>query len=572
MKLRAPRLARRILGVLTWRNRDREMQREMTFHLESITADYVRSGMSQTDAEHAARRRFGSVLRLKEAGHDVRTAHLDELVQDTKYGLRQLTGAPWFACIAVLTLALGIGANTAIFAVVKSALLDALPYREADRLIRVYGGLVSGTQRGGPLSAGTVKDIAERQRSLMSLSAFTDVAIDAVYGGNDGAQMVRMTWVEPTFFETLGVPLARGRSFRHEDALSGLVPLTGGQLAPDAPSSVIVTDSGWRRLFGDDPGVVGREVRVNGIPRTVIGVLPRGYLGPMGEVDFYFAFDLSPVRANPIVARRSQWLGLIGRLNDDVEVETARDEIAAIWGGLVREYPADNGTLAIATLPLRTAMVGDTRTPLLVLMASAGLVLLITCANLGGALLSRAISRRKELAVRAALGAGRGRLIRQLLTESTVLGIAGAVTGLFVAVFILRAVRGLATRALPVHTHLSLDWQALVATGLVAICTGLAFGMATALSVDRTNTQGTLQDESRGASEGRRSRRLRGLLVAAQMALSVSLLVGVGLLTRSLWAMTVQPMGFNPEGVLTAVVQLPTGEYPSIEQRVLIRD
>jgi predicted permease len=572
MRLRLPRLARVLLALFTWRNRDREMDQEMAFHLESITAHYVRSGMSRTEAEHAARRRFGNVLRLKEAGHDVRTAHLDELARDMTYGLRQLTGAPAFACVAVLTLALGIGANTAIFAVVKSALLDALPYRDADRLVRVYGGLVSGTQRGGPLSAGTVKDIADRQRSLSSLAAFTDVGIDAVYGGNDGAQMVRMTWVEPAFFETLGVQVALGRTFRDDDALSGLVPLSGGQLAPDAPTAVVVTDSAWTRLFAGDPGVLGREVRVNGIPRTVIGVLPRGYLGPMGEVDFYFAFDLDPVRDNPIVARRSQWLGLIGRLKEDVEAATARDEIAEIWAGLVREYPADNGTLGIATMPLRTAMVGDTRTPLLVLMASAGLVLLITCANLAGALLSRAISRRKELALRAALGAGRGRLVRQLLTESTVLALAGATAGLLVAIVILGALRDLAARALPVHTNLWLDWQALVATGLLAVCTGLAFGMAPALSVNRADTRSALHDESRGASEGRRSRRLRGLLVAGQMALCVSLLVGAGLLTRSLWAMTGQPMGLNPEGVLTGVVQLPAREYSSPQQRVLFRE
>jgi putative ABC transport system permease protein len=572
VKLRPPRPIRRLLELFRWRDRDREMEQEMAFHLESITADYVRSGMSQAEAEHAARRRFGNVLRLKEAGHDVRTSHLDELVQDARSGLRQLTGAPAFAVMAVVTLALGIGANTAIFAVVKSALLDALPYRDADSLVRVYGGLASGSQRGGPLSAGTVRDIAERQLSFTNLSAFTDNAIDAVYGGDDGAQVVRMTWVEPGFFDTLGVPIALGRTFRQQDALSGLLPLSGGQLAPDAPAPVMLTDTAWARLFASDTGIVGREVRINGIPRTVIGVLPRGFLGPMGAVDFYFAFDLDPVRQDPVLARRSQWLGLIGRMKPEVAPDAARDEIAAIWANLVREYPADNGTLDIAATPLRTAMVGDMRVPLLVLMASAGLVLLITCANLAGALLSRALSRRKELAVRAALGAGRGRLVRQLLTESTVLALAGGATGLLVAILILDVLRDVALPALPVHTRLSLDWGALLATGLLAVCTGLAFGVAPAMAVNQTNAQSTLHDESRGTSEGRRSQRVRGLLVAGQMALCVSLLVGAGLLTRSLWAMTNQSLGIDPEGVLTGVVQLPAREYPSPEQRVLFRE
>ena len=313
----------------------------MAFHLESIATDYVRSGMSQAEAEHAARRRFGNILRLKEAGHDVRTSHLDELVQDARSGLRQLTGAPAFAVMAVVTLALGIGANTAIFAVVKSALLDALPYRDADSLVRVYGGLVTGSQRVRPVSAGTVMDIAERQLSFTSLSAFTDSAIDAVYGGDDddGAQVARMTWVEPGFFDTLGVPVALGRTFHQQDALNGLVALSGGQLAPDAPAPVILTDTAWSRLFASDTGIVGREVRINGIPRTVIGVLPRGFFGPMGEVDFYFAFDLDPVRQNPVFARRSQWLGLIGRMKPGVTPDTSREEVAAIWANLVRRVP-----------------------------------------------------------------------------------------------------------------------------------------------------------------------------------------------------------------------------------------
>jgi len=572
VRLRPPRPVRRFLELFRWRDRDLEMEQEMAFHLERMTADYVHSGMSQPEAERAARRRFGNVIRLKEAGHDVRTSHLDELVQDVRSGLRQLTGARAFAFMAVVTLALGIGANTAIFVVVKSALLDALPYRDADGLVRIYGGLVRGSQSGGPLSAGTVRDIAERQRSFTNLSAFIDRAIDAVYGGDDGAQVARMAWVEPEFFDTLGVPVALGRTFREQDALSGLVPLSGGQLAPDAPAPVILTDTAWSRLFASDTGIVGREVRINGIPRTVIGVLPPGFFGPMGEVDFYFTFDLDPVRENPVLARRSQWLGLIGRLKPGVTPEAARGEIAAIWANLVREYPADNGTLDIATMPLRTAMVGDTRTPLLVLMASAGLVLLIACANLAGAMLSRALSRRKELAVRAALGAGRGRLVRQLLTESTVLALAGGAIGLPVAVLILDVLRDVALPALPVHTRLSLDWGALLATGLLAVCTGLAFGAAPAMSVDHTNAQSRLHDESRGTSEGRQSRRVRGLLVAGQMALCVSLLVGAGLLTRSLWAMTNQPLGIDPEGVLTGVVQLPAREYPSAERRLLFRE
>ncbi len=570
MTSRSPRLLRRILAVFRWNAQDTEMDQEMAFHIDAITREYVCTGMSEADAARAARKRFGSTLRHKEAGHDTRSGHLDELVQDVKSGLRQLTGAPTFAVVAAITLALGIGVNAAVFAVVKSALLDALPYTDADRLVRVYGGARAQLQRG-PLSAGTISDIRERQRSLASLSAFMDFAIDVGYESDRGPQVARMAWVEHSFFDTLGVSAARGRVFRREDVLSGLVPLTGGALAPDAPSAVMLTHSGWTRLFSGDEAVLGRDVRVNGIPRRVIGVLPSNYVGPMGAVDFYFAFDLGPVLGNAIVVRGAQWLGGVGRLKPGVAHETGRDEIAAIWTDLVREYPADNRALGLATIPLREAMVGNTRTPLLVLMASAGLVLFITCANLAGALLSRALSRRKEFAIRAALGAGRGRLVRQLLTESIVLAVTGGVAGVAIAFVTLDRLGQFAARALPGYITLSLDWGAVLVTGAIAIATGLLFGAAPAISIERSQGQSTLCDDSRGTSESRRSLRLRGVLVAGQMALCLSLLVGAGLLARSLWTMTGQSLGFKPDGVLTAALQLPLRDYATPESRALFR-
>src|SRR5262245_24395604 len=238
MQLRSPRLLRRIIAVFRWSAQDDEMDQEMAFHIDAMTREYIRAGMSEADAAGAARKRFGNVRRHKEAGHDVRTAHLDQLADDVKSGFRQLVNARGFAFVAVITLALGIGVNAAVFAVVKSALLDPLPYADADRLVRVYGGARAQLQRG-PLSAGTINDIRERQHSLASLSAFMDFAFDAAYGSDGSSQVVRMAWVEHNFFDTLGVSAARGRVFRREDALSGLVPLTGGALAPDAPSAVM---------------------------------------------------------------------------------------------------------------------------------------------------------------------------------------------------------------------------------------------------------------------------------------------------------------------------------------------
>ena len=560
------------MAVFRWGAQDQDMDQEMAFHLEAMTREYMRSGMSAADAARAARKRFGSVLRHKEAGHDARTAHLDQFADDVKSGFRQLVNARGFAFVAVLTLALGIGVNAAMFAVVKSALLDALPYSESDRLVRIYGGAANNaSQTRGPLSAGTINDIGVRQQSFDGLAGFTDVAIDAVYGSDTGPQITTITWVEPQFFDTLGVSMMRGRAFRRDDAVNGLVALTGGALGQDIGAPVILSYPAQTRLFGTDANVIGKELRINGTPRTIVGVLPEGFIGPMGPVDFYLAFDRAPVLANPIAVRRSQWLGLIARLKPGISQDAAKRDVEQIWAQLVREYPADNRTLNTSAIPLRDAMVGDTRTPLLVLMASAALVLLITCANLAATTLSRALSRRTEFAMRTALGAGQVRLVRQLLTESTVMAMIGGVAGVLLAMLGLDAIRELASRALPVHANPTLDWSALLVTTALAVATGVLFGIAPAIAIGRTDMQSTLRDESRGSSESRPSRRLRGTLVAAQLALCVSLLVGTGLLARSLWAMTGASLGFEPEHVLTGVIQLPVRDYSDPQSRIRFR-
>jgi predicted permease len=265
-------------------------------------------------------------------------------------------------------------------------------------------------------------------------------------------------------------------------------------------------------------------------------------------------------------------MDVVGRLAPGATVASEQRELDRLSADLAREHPQSDRGRGFVALPLRDSMAGETRTPLLVLMASPGLVLVITCANLAGALLSRTVSRRKEFAVRVALGARRGRLVRQLLTESVLISFAGAALGLALAVAGLGALRRIARSALPPYADLSLDVGAVAVTLLVALCTGVAFGLAPALFAGRGEVQGTLREESRGSSEGRRSRRLRGALVAAQIALSLSLLTGAGLLVRSLWAMAAAPLGFRPDGVMTARVQLPQAAYGTPEARIAFFD
>lgn len=537
---------------------------ELEFHLSMRVEDLRREGLSEAEARERAEREFGNLERIRSEMNEIgekrrrrrRQARVwESFRQDLRHAFRSAVRAPVFSGLAVATLALGIGANAAIFSVLKSVLIDALPYDDADRLVRVYGRFLDGSQERGPLSAGTVDDVRQRQRSFEEVAAF-NFPRDVIHEGDDRPRVLKAIWVEPGFFRTLGVSPAVGRGFQEDDTAS------------DTSRVVLLTDESRQRLFAGDEGAVGRELVINGIPRTVVGVLPPGFVPPEGAPDIYFALDIGPVLRSPVSARRSHWLGLVGRLEPGVDAESAEREMVDIAADLAREHPDANAGISLRALPVREAMLGDTRTPLLVLMASAGLVLLIACGNLAGAMLSRTISRRKEFALRTALGAGRGRVVRQLLTESGLLALVGGAAGLLLAVGGLAAVRELALPALPGYAELSVDRGAVLVTLLLSVATGLAFGLMPALAAGRPDVHDTLREEGRGASETTRSGRLRGMLVAGQIALSLSLLAGTGLLGRSLWAMMSAPAGFDAEGVLTATVQLPSGEYPNDEALV----
>jgi predicted permease len=542
---------------------------EIRFHVEERIREYVARGMDPAAAKAAALERLGDLgavrsqctqLLEEDRMAEARRDWFDDLKHDLRFGVRSAVRTPLFSVLAIVTLALGIGANAAVFGVVKSVLLNALPFGDADRLVRIYSRMEDGSMERSSISAGVTMDVRERQRSFAQLATFYQGVIDVTHAGDATPRVVKAALVGEGFFPTLRVSAARGRTLTDADTKTG------------APNVAMLSWMAWQREFGGSPGAIGKTVRIDGESVEIVGVLPRGFVGPMGAADFWLPLDLGPALRDPVRARKQHWLAMIGRLGPPATRETAQREIARLGADIARAHPESQGGMALWTIPLRDDMVGDTRTPLLVLMASAGLVLVITCANLAGALLSRSLSRRKEFAVRVALGAGRGRLVRQLLTESMVLAVTGGAAGLALALLSLRTFRELALPALPAYVDLSLDPMAVLATSAITLVTGIAFGLAPALSVGRGNTQGVLRDETRGTSESRRTRRLRGLLVAGQIALCVSLLAGAGLLVRSLWAMATAPLGFDPHGVLTVAVQVPSHAYDTADVRARFFD
>jgi putative ABC transport system permease protein len=544
-----------------------EVESELQFHLEERIRANVAKGMSPDAARRAALERFGNVenvrnecsqLLTEDRRAEARRDWFGDLRQDLRFAARAAVRAPLFFSLAAVTLALGIGANAAVFGTVKSVLLNPLPYRDADRLMRIYTPFGTGDRSRAALSAGTVSDVRERQHSFESLAAFLPLR-DGIYGA-DQPQVVKTMFIEPGLLKTLGVAPVRGGGFHDEDANH------------DTTTVVMISYGAWQRLFAGGEDIVGKTVRLNGISRAVVGVLPRNFVPPQEEVDFYQPLAMAPFMRDPVSVRGSHNFGFIGRLKPGVMPQAADRELNTIGAELEKLFAKDNRGFGLVGVPIREAMVGDTRTPLLILLASAALVLLIMCANLAGALLSRTISRRKEFAVRVALGAGRGRLVRQLLTESFLLSAIGGALGLLLAMFALRLLRGLAISALPTYAHLALDTGAVLVTSALALLTGLAFGVGPALSAGRSDPQRTLRDESRGSSESRHTRRARGVLVAGQIALCVSLLAAAGLLGRSLWAITTAPLGIDSSNALTFSLQLPNAKYPTVASRVQLHD
>ena len=515
------------------RQRERELEEEIAAHLALAEADRIARGESPEAARAAARRELGNEALVLEATRaQWGRGALERFAQDLRYGLRLLRRSPGFAAVAIATLALGIGANTAILSVVDAILLRPLPYADADRLVVV---LHRGT---GPVAPGNFLDWRARSRSFESMGA-ADLW-SANFTGRESPEKVWALRLTPEILPMMGVRPQLGRFFTPEESVEG------------RDRVVLIGDGLWRRRFGADPSILGRAIPLNGESYTVVGVMPRGFVfAPFWatEAEIWAPLDLR-ARANN---REGQSLRAFARLRPGATLETARQEIAAITAQLEREFPGTNRDVRV--VPLQERVVGRVRPALLVLLGAVGLVLLIACANVANMLLARSSARRREIALRTAIGASRGRTIRQLLTESLVLAAAGGAAGLALGAWGLKALLALAPDAIPRLADVRLDLRVLLATMAVALTTGVVFGLAPALHASRLRLREALQ-EGGAAGSGRDSGRLRRVLVGAEVALALVLLIGAGLMLRSFVALRRIDPGFDPRGVVSLEVSV----------------
>jgi predicted permease len=488
---------------------------------------------------------------------------MQTLWQDLRYGARMLLKKPGFTLVAVITLALGIGANTAIFSVVNGVLLKPLPYREPERLIRVFER--SRTQPKFPVARGNFRDYREQNTTLAGLALYT--RRDVELSQDDKPERLAALGVTAGFFDLLGVRPLLGREFGREDE------------APNNSSVVILGHALWQRRFNGDPGIVGRTVTLSGRPFTVVGVMPPGvqHVGgdyrsmPHGEtVDLW-----GPLEVPPQAERGAHFCNAVGRLKTGVSLEQATADLNAIAGRLAEQFPNTNQGWLIAIQPLHEEIAGRARTTLLALFGAVFFVLLIACVNVANLLLARATSREREMAVRAAVGAGRRRIVRQLLTESLLLAIVGGTAGILLAQWAIDALRALGQEQLPRLQAVNIDGRILLFTLGVTMVTGVLFGLAPALQAGQFNLNALLKEGGRGG--GGQKRRLRDALVIIEVALALTLLAGAGLLIRSFWKLQQTDPGFNAERVLTASLSLPGARYgdapkvAAFQQRLLER-
>ena len=524
----------------------------MRAHVELQVEENIKAGMSPAKAREKAVRSFGNVNKAVDAAYDVKGGGLFEtLTQDLRYGVRMLAKHKAFTTVAVITLALGIGANTAIFSVVNELLLRPLPYRDAERVVMLWEVTPEGRHQN-TTSRANFRVWRDQSTSYQYVAAFTDQRFNLT--GNGEPEELSVQFATPELFKVLGIEPLLGRALLPDDA-----ELT-------RPPVAVLSYGLWQRRFGGQPSVIGQSITLNSIKFTVIGVMPpnfqfhikhRSGTGRPAEL-----WTVLPMPVGPGANDIGRFLSVVARLKDGVTVDHAAAELRIIETRLSDEVPRYNKNYSVEVLPLREQFFGNVRRPLWLMLGAVGFVLLIACANVANLLLSLATSREKEIAVRAALGASRLRVIRQLLTESLLLALLGSALGLAFAWFGMKALILISPRDLVSLQGVGLNITVLLWTLGVSLLTGIIFGLAPAVHISRLNLNDSLKEGGKSESaQASGSRRLRSALVVSEIALAVVLLASAGLLIRSFVRLQQVDRGFTTDNVLTMVVRLPEAKY-----------
>jgi putative ABC transport system permease protein len=537
----------RLIALIGRRRRDRDVRDELAFHLAMRQAEHERGGAAPADARQAATRQFGNVVALREQTHDMWTfPSFESFRQDVRYALRTLWKSPAFSIVAVLVLAIGIGGNTAMFSLIDAMLLRGLPYPNADRLVVLIGNVQRASVERRGNSFPDHLDWRAKSTHFDDMAAYSTFTV--TLASLDEPERVPVEAVSAPYFSLLDVAPAHGRTFRaDEDAV------------PNRDYVAVLSDGLWRRKFGADPSIVNRTIVIGPRTYTVLGVMPPDFNGVSDTAQLWMPFALS---GTPPDNRGSRGFQTLARLKADSTIDQARAELDGISRQLAVAYPATNDKRAVEVSPLSVETFGQLEPIVWTLMAAVSFVLLIACANVANLLIGRSEVRQREIAVRTALGAGQGRLFRQLITESCVLASIGAIAGLGLAHVAVNALVAESPVQFPTFVKPTLSWPVLVFTIGTALLCGLLLGLAPAMHSRFSRLTDALKESARG-SGGRRSQRLRASLVVVEVAMAIVLFVGAGLMIRSGQKLAAIDPGFDPSGVLTINVSIPRQTIPT---------